>query len=272
MDRAALDAAYNNSLVIGVARREAYMADWARRSAELRANHACAQYDLRYGPAPRQRLDWYGAAERGAPTLVYIHGGYWQGGDKADYAFIAPGANARGINVAIVEYTLGPETGMDGIVAEIRAATAWLAGHVRALGGDGRLYVSGHSAGGHLTAMAMDDRRVNGGLAISGLFDLEPIRLSTLNDKLRMDAAEAARNSPLLHLPAAAGRLLVAVGGNERPELIRQSEDYLAAWTGRGLSGVRVPLPGHDHFSLLDELASADGRLCRAVADLIAAA
>jgi acetyl esterase/lipase len=266
MDKAALDVAYNNSLAIGFARRDAYFADWKQRSDAVRATHRRAELDIRYGAAPRQLLDWYPAGP-GAPTLLYIHGGYWQGGDKADYAFIARGPNEREISVAVVEYTLGPEKRMDAIVAEIREAVAWLLGNLGQLGGDPRrLYVSGHSAGGHLTAMAMAEPRLAGGLAISGIFDLEPIRLGTLNDKLHLNPAEAQRNSPMLHLPPSAGKLIVTVGGDERPELQRQSEEYYAAWTASGLAGQWVALPGHDHFSVLDELSSADGRLCAAVA------
>jgi arylformamidase len=272
MDRAALDLAYNNSAAIGFDKRDAYFADWKRRSDATRAAHTLAQYDLRYGPSPRQRLDWYPVDKVRAPTLAYIHGGYWQGGDKADYGFISQGPNECGLNIAVVEYTLGPEKRMDGIVAEIRESVAWLIDNLAKLGGDPRrLFVSGHSAGGHLTAMAMAEPRLAGGLAISGLYDLEPIRLGVLNDKLGMDVDEAARNSPQRHLPETGAALIVTVGGNERPELQRQSREYYAAWTSRGLPGQWVDLPGHDHFSLLDELALPQGRLCVAVTRLAGA-
>ena len=109
--------------------------------------------------------------------------------------------------------------------------------------------------------MAMSDRRVAGGLSISGLFDLEPIRLNYLNDKLHLDAAESARNSPLQHLPAIANPLIVTVGSNELPELIRQSKDYSQAWQQAGHEGQYLPLAGHDHFSILEELASPSGLL-----------
>ena len=127
------------------------------------------------------------------------------------------------------------------------------------------MFVSGNSAGGHLTAMAMSDARVAGGVAISGLFDLEPIRLSYLNEKLELDAAEAERNSPIHHLPARSAPLVVTVGLDELPELIRQSEEFAAAWTKRGLPGRYLPLEGHDHFSIVDELATPDGRLIAAL-------
>jgi arylformamidase len=138
--------------------------------------------------------------------------------------------------------------------------------HAKEHGGDPRrVFVAGHSAGGHLTAMAMGDPRVAGGVAISGLFDLEPIRLCYLNDKLRLDPAEAARNRPLLHLPPRAGPLVVTVGLGELPELIRQSAQYAEAWTKGGLPGRYLPLPGHEHFSILEELARPDGAILAAL-------
>src|SRR5207253_7356696 len=115
-----------------------------------------------------------------------------------------------------IEYTLAPAAKLDAIVAEVRAAVAWTIVHATEWAGDpARVFVAGNSAGGHLTAMAMSDPRVAGGVAISGLFDLEPIRLSYLNDKLRLDPAEAARNSPILTLPSRAAPLIVTVGLDE---------------------------------------------------------
>ena len=205
--------------------------------------------DLRYGGEPRQRLDFFACGTPGAPTLAYIHGGYWQLNDKEPYAFFGETLLPAGFNLALLEYTLAPAARMDQIVAEVRAAVAWVIDHAAELGGDPRrVFVAGHSAGGHLTAAAMSDARVAGGLAISGIYDLEPIRLNYLNDKLGLDADEAARNSPILHLPSAAAPLVVSVGLDELPELIRQSEEYWAAWHGKGLPGQYVPLPGHEHF------------------------
>jgi arylformamidase len=109
---------------------------------------------------------------------------------------------------------------------------------------------------------------VAGGLAISGLYDLEPIRLNYLNDKLGLDPDEAQRNSPLLHLPPRAAPLVVTVGLGELPELIRQSKEYAEAWQRRGLPGRYLPLDKHDHFSILEELASPDGALLAALTTL----
>jgi acetyl esterase/lipase len=268
MDRAALDAAYNNTAAVGQAARDRYVADWAARSDKLRKARG-GSLDARYGDGPRQRLDVFGCGVPAAPTLVYIHGGYWQMNDKEPYAFLGEGVLAAGFNLVLVEYTLAPAARLDGIVAEIRAAVAWVIEHAKELGGDpGRVFVTGHSAGGHLTAMAMADGRVAGGIAISGIYDLEPIRLNYLNEKLGLDAAEAARNSPILHLPARASSLVVTVGLGELPELIRQSEEYARAWQRHGLPGQYRPVARHDHFSILEELAHPKGKILEALGEL----
>lgn len=229
--QAELDAAYNNR---AVAPRLAEMkADWDRRSLALYAS-AAVDRDLDYGSGPRQRLDFFHAHTRGRPTLAYIHGGYWQLNEKEPNAFVAAGPLAHDFNVALIEYTLAPGATMSQIVAEIRAAIAWLVPRLQSdLQAGKGLVVAGHSAGGHLTAMAAGLPGVTAALPISGLFDLEPIRLSYLNEPLAMDVKEASANSPiLLALPSVP--MTVAFGGAELPELVRQSKDYAAALKGAG--------------------------------------
>jgi acetyl esterase/lipase len=268
MDRAALDVAYNNTAAVGQARRDQYVADWAARGTALRPR-VSARIDLRYGAAPRQRLDFFACGKSAAPTLAYIHGGYWQMNDKDTSAFLAEGVLPAGFHLALLEYTLAPEARLDQIAGEVRTAVAWIIEHARELDADPRrVFVGGHSAGGHLTAVAMGDARVAGGIAISGIYDLEPIRLNYLNDRLRLDEAEARRNSPILHLPARAGPLVVTVGLGELPELIRQSEAYWTAWHRHGLPGRHLPIAGHDHFSILEELARPTGQILAALKDL----
>ena len=249
MDRAALDAAYNNAAAVKNSAQ--IVADWETRSARLRAAHAQSM-DLRYGKDERNRIDYF-PARRDGPVLVFIHGGYWQNRSKEVFSFVAEGPLAWGINVALVGYTLAPQKRLDGIVAEIHAACGWLAQSIPMLGGDPKqLFVSGWSAGGHLTAMAMSHRAVKGGLAISGIYDLEPMRLSYINDKLQLDEAEAKRNSP----GRADKPLTIAYGADELPELRRQSEDY-----AKLLGTEAVAIPRCDHFSVLEQLASPHGAL-----------
>lgn len=235
----------------------------------MRRKHS-GHLDVAYGDSPRERLDLFLAANRNAPTLTFIHCGYWQMNDKENFAFLAEGPLARGINLAVIEYTLAPVARLDRIVAEIRRAAQWLAEHLDDYGADpDRLYVSGHSAGGHLTAMAMPLPVVCGGLAISGIYDPEPIRLNYLNDKLGLDAAEAERNSPLLHLPAITTELVAAYGTRELPELCRQSIEYGHASIEHGLPGHLVPIDRANHFTILEALADPEGALMRALLDMI---
>jgi acetyl esterase/lipase len=252
MDRAALDAAYNNGAAV---RNSAeIVTGWTARSGQLRARHA-ATMDQRYGPAERNRIDLF-AAKAGAPLLVFIHGGYWQMRAKENFSFIAEGPLTHGISVALAGYTLAPNIRLDGIVTEVRAALDHLSKEFSSI------VLSGWSAGGHLTAMAMSHPAVKAGLAISGIYDLEPMRLSYINDKLHLDEAEQKRNSPML-LPATKKPLVVAYGKAELPELQRQSEEF-----GRKAGAKVLGLAGLDHFTVLEEF-SPQGALTRAVRDLL---
>ena len=268
MDRQSLDAAYYNSAA--VADSDQYLDDWRRRSEVLRSRMP-ERLDLIYGDAPRTKLDFFATQRPGAPTLLFFHGGYWQRNTKEGFSFVAEGPLAHGFNVAVAGYTLAPEATMDGIVREAHTALRWLHQHLATMGGNpARLYVGGWSAGGHLAAMLMDEPLVAGGLAVSGLFDLEPIRLCYLNEKLSLDAEEARRNSPLLNLPARTAKLIVAYGADELPELKRQSREFAAAWSGRGLPGEIIEVAGCHHYAVLEQLAQPDGLLAKALAAVAA--
>ena len=259
MDQTALDAGYNNTLAVSDS--SALLQDFDERSAALRAAHG-EHLDLRYGSAPRNRIDYF-AADKPGPLLIFIHGGYWQIRAKETFSFLAAGPLAHGIHVAMIGYTLAPDATLAEIVAEVRTAIAWLKNNAAEFGGDTeRMIVSGWSAGGHLTAMSLDEPGVIGGVAISGIYDLEPVRLSYLNDKLRLSDEEETSLSPL-HLPLSAKPLTITYGTGELPELQRQSEQFADA--RRGLRGNLVPLSQLNHFTILNELAAVDGAITREV-------
>jgi arylformamidase len=266
MTRLELDAAYDNGAA--VANSAEKVAAWTARSTSLRASIPGA-LDLPYGSGPRQRIDIFTCGAAAAPLFCFIHGGYWQRNAKEIFSCLAEGPMGRGFDVALPGYTLAPAAMLTDIVAEIHTAIRWLRreGPRHGVGG-ARLVVSGWSAGGHLATMAMDLPEVDAGLAISGVFDVEPCRLNYLNDKLGLTAEEADAMSPLRHLPPRSGPLTLAFGTAELPELQRQSRDYGAARERAGLPVELLPLAGHDHFSILEELAEPRGALTEALVGL----
>lgn len=261
MDRPALNAAYNNQAAVpGFAVASAAR---GRRSAELR-REVGARVDLAYGPGDRQKLDLFPSSSPASALLVFIHGGYWQGGDKERHGFIAAGPLAHGFSVAVVEYTIAPQASLATMVAEVDAALAWLRQHAQELNFDGtRLLLAGHSAGAQLICTALGTPSVIGAIAISGIYDLEPIRLCYVNDQLGMTPDDVVRFSPIYHLPRADVPLQVVVGAAELPELHRQSRAYATAAARQGACVEYSALPGHDHFSILEELADPQGLLCQ---------
>src|SRR3954469_9452322 len=265
LSRQKLDLGLNN----GVAVPESLdiVAGWDQRSALLRAQHP-EHLDLRYGPRERNRIDFLKIAD-GAPTLLFIHGGYWQTRAKETFAAFANGPMAHGINVALIGYTLAPDATLDEIVTEIRAGLDFLAAQLPALGGDAdRIVVSGWSAGGHLTAMALSHPRVKAGMAISGIYDLEPIRHSYLNVKLGLDEALSRRNSPMMQAGGVLKPLSLVVGSAELPLLRKQTADFAGHRAKYGLPVTYEEIPGANHFSIMDELMSPTGRITTLVRQL----
>ena len=212
------------------------------------------------------------SAAPGGPTLMFLHGGYWQMRSKESFTFIASGPLSGGINVALAGYTLAPDASIDEMVAEVGAALDWLTSALPALGADAsQIYLSGWSAGAHLAVAAMDHPSVRGCIAVSGIYDLEPIRHCYVNDKLGLDEAAVRRLSPARRPSAGIRPLAVVVGGAELPLMYQQSADYAAARAACGLPVIFREIPDANHFSILEDMARPDGLLVDAVRDGIAA-
>jgi arylformamidase len=240
---------------------------WEQRSGEMRKRYG-DHIDLRYGPRERNRIDFFKAAEK-APTLLFIHGGYWQTRAKEVFSIFAEGPMAHGINVALIGYTLAPDATLDEIVAEIHAGIDFLSRELPALGGDASgIVASGWSAGGHLTAMALSHPKVKAGMAISGIYDLEPIRHSYLNVKLGLDEAMSRRNSPMMQAGGPPKPLSLVVGGAELPLLRKQTADFAGHRAKFGLPVTYEEIPGANHFTILEELLSPSGRITTLIRQL----
>ena len=263
LSREALDRAYNNTAACPHA--AATLAALAARSVETRRQF-CVARDVPYGDAERTRFDVLACGKPDAPLLVFIHGGYWQRNHKDMFTAMAEGPLALGMDVALIGYTLAPDASLTEIIAECERAIR----AILARTGPRQLIVSGWSAGGHLAARLVEMPEVGAALAISGIFDLEPIRLGELNDKLHLTAQEAQAESPLHRLGRAPKPVLVAYGTRELGELQRQSAAYAEAREAAGLAVLALPLEGKDHFTILAGLASPDGALTKALPGLLA--
>lgn len=277
-DQAALDAQYN--LRAAVPDHPEDFARWAAASDAARRDPA-ARLDVAYGDGAMERLDVFPApVSAPAPILVFFHGGYWRALDKADFSFPAPAFGDAGIVYASVNYSLAPAADMDRIVRQCRRAVAWLWRNAGTFGGDpARLYVAGHSAGGHLTGMlltggwqaaaGLPEDAVKGGVAVSGVFDLEPVRLTYLNADLSLDPASVRRNSPIHHLPAPGRPLVLAVGDLETAEFRRQQAAYADACRAAGIACEVVSMPGRHHFDVVDGLGEGGSPLFAATCRMV---
>jgi arylformamidase len=257
-------------------------ARWAEQGAQVRRRRA-GLIDMPYGNDDGERLDLFPTVHRTSPLLVFIHGGYWRSLDKSDFSWIAPPFLDEGVAVAFLNYGLAPRVAVEEMVRQQLKAMAWLYTRAEELGFDrNRIVASGHSAGGHLTAMMMaalwpevdpslPADLVKGGIAISGLYDLEPlVPLPFINADLKLDAATARKVSPV-HLPPATGApLLTAVGALESSEFKRQTRLIHQAWPHNAQEELEVA--GTNHLTVCDQLGNPESALFRAALDFVRAA
>jgi arylformamidase len=265
MSRAERDAAYDN--IAAVTDSTALNTARAEASAAFRAAHA-GHLDLRYGPRERNTWDLFPANDPNAPCLVFIHGGYWQRNSKDQFASLIAGPHALGWAGALPGHTLAPDASLTEIVAEINAALDWLAANRRAHGIGGPVVLSGWSAGGHLTALCLGHPLINAGLAISGIFELGPLRDTVLNDKLRLTDTEIETLSPL-RAPMIYKPLAIAYGTAELPPLVADSRALHERRSAAHLPGALIPAPSGNHFTIVRQLQDECGILTRALPTLL---
>lgn len=265
LDRAQRDAAYDNNAAA------TDVAAWreARDKAALafRAAHP-RHLDVPYGDKPRTVLDLFPAADPQAPCLMFIHGGYWQRNRHQDFAGYVESLVQAGWSAVLPSHTLAPDASLTTIVSEIGQALDWLSAHGTERGVTGPLVIAGWSAGAHLAAMHLGHRRVAAGLAISGVYDLGPLRETGLDDALKLQEDEVAALSPL-RLPVIRKPLAIAYGENELAALVHDSRRLHARRVAAGASGPLLPVAGADHFSVLDALRRPGGELVRAAEALL---
>lgn len=266
--RAELDRQYNNRAAVPES-PELYAA-WRELGAALLDAHA-HRLDVPYGPGVRQKLDIILpdptlSGPGPYPVNVFFHGGYWSSRSKSDLTFTAKPFVEAGAVAVIAGYPLMPDVDLNELIRQCRTAVAWVDANAADINVDpGRLFVSGNSAGGHITAMLMATdwptfadapaNLIKGGCALSGVFDLEPLRHCYMRDDLKLSADDVARNSPVAFESAPSAPFIVAVGGDESDEFKRQSAELAEAWNGRGGACTPITVPGCNHFTIVAEFA-----------------
>lgn len=259
------DDAYVNAAYIPDG--DGYPDRWRAAAAAFRAGlpSDALREGLAYGRHPRERVDLFLPGARPEGLVVFVHGGYWKAFDRGDWSHLAAGPLARGWAVAMPGYPLAPEVRIADITRSVTAAAAKAAAAV-----PGPLTLAGHSAGGHLVARlaCRDSRlpervraRIGAVVPISGLHDLRPLLRTAMNDILRLDAAEAAAESPALLEPLPGARVHAWVGDLERPEFVRQTTLLANIWTGLGADMAQTIVAGRHHFNVIEDLGDPDSGL-----------
>jgi arylformamidase len=277
LDQAALDFQYNNQAQVSDPKR--YL-DWYGRTSEAVRARVAHIANLAYGTALDERLDIFqpsGADKSGPlPVVVFVHGGAWRNLDLAGSSFAAETFTAHDALYVPLGFTCMPAAGsLDRMVAQVRDAIAWVARHIHKYGGDPkRLYLLGHSSGGHLAGMGLVTDwpklyglpvdLVRGAVLASGIYDLEPVRLSYRNAMLGLDRDAEIRNSPCRHLPSHGAPLLIAHGELETSEFKRQSRAFADLWQKRFGNCREVEVQGVNHYEVIETLVDAKSPLARA--------
>jgi arylformamidase len=228
-----------------------------------------ATLDIGYGEGARNRFDLFRPEGLPKGLVVFVHGGFWKALDKSFWSHLARGPVERGYAVAMPSYTLCPAVRIADITREIGAAVARAAAMV-----EGPLFLTGHSAGGHLVTRMISSTsplpenvraRIGHTVSISGLHDLRPLMKAAMNAELRIDEAEALAESPALLEPMPDARVTCWVGSAERPEFVRQNALLANIWIGLGATTCVVEEPGRHHFDVIDGLADPDHQLTRSL-------
>lgn len=273
-----LEVEYNNRAAIP--EHPEIFKNWQTQSEGYRSQSNC-RLDVAYGIGEREKLDLFLASSPKAPLYLFIHGGYWQALDKGFFSFVANALVAQDVTVVVLNYPLCPAVTLDEIAASVRMACAWCWRHGADFGANPEnIHVSGHSAGGHLSAMIMSTDwtaiapdlpkdLIKSGLSISGVFDLEPLRSTTIANALNLDDDSSERNSPISLKPITKAPLTLAVGGEESSEFHRQSNEFAQAWQQHGVPIRQLDIPQCNHFTVLEQLVEPNGVLLNAALELI---
>lgn len=272
-DQSQLDWQYNNRAQ--VPEYAVHLDRWEAMSQDAGKNHNAVR-DIAYGDQPRQRLDIYPSSSSGSKTLIFIHGGYWHKLDKSMFQFIGASFQSHNITTVLINYPLAPSSTMDQIVGSCKKAVQWVHQNIGSYNGDPeQVYMAGHSAGGHLAVMMMiaNDHNIPGILkgvfSLSGLFNLEPVRLSDINQVLNLDDQAVFSNSPVNLNPSCSCSLLITVGEEESDEFRDQSKELYTGWKKLNKDTQFHELKEINHYSIVETLADKKSFLHKEILKII---
>lgn len=279
-DQATLDLEYNNQANVA---DPAHHIAWYGPASERVRSRVAHDAGIAYGDLPEELLDVFMPADASGgdsrPVVIFVHGGAWRSLDLAGSAFAAETFTARGALYVPLGFSVMPAAGsLDEMVAQVRTGIAWVWQNIASYGGDpSRLHLIGHSSGGHLAAMALvtNWQRLYGlpasvirsCILVSGLYDLEPVRLSYRNDMLKLDRAAEIRNSPCRNLPEEGPPTLIVYGQHETSEFKRQAMTFEAAWSRRYGNARWLELAGANHYEAIEMLVDPASEISRAVTE-----
>lgn len=276
-DAAGLEAQYNARA--SIPDHPLIFARWAARSADAR-KRAFARLDVAYGDGPMEKMDIFHPQRVAAPVVMLIHGGYWRSLDKNDFSDKVSALVDAGAAVALVNYSLCPTATIGAIADEMRRAVIWLWRNAQGFGGDPcRIQLIGHSAGAHLAAMLLATHwqdlgsdlprcPIQSALAVSGIYDVEPLVHTSMNADLRLDVETAKTVSPYYMRPVCRAPLALAWGADESDEFKRQSRDFAERWRDLGAQARLLEIPGRNHLTVIEDLGKADSELARLAVEL----
>lgn len=261
-----LNDQYNNRL--HVPDYANYFERWEKLSRQTENEYTLVK-DIAYGEHARERLDIFPAKVSNTKTLVFIHGGYWHLFDKSLFHFLAATFLQENVTTVLINYPLAPAANMNDIVSSCGAAMQWLYKNIMNYNGDPEaMYVMGHSAGAHLAAMLLCDDNTNflkGGTFLSGLYELEPVILSYVNDILGLDKATALENSPVFFTPVNQCPLLFVAGSSETDEFKDQTTEIYEHWKSKHSAISLLQIAGKNHYSILDAVTEKSSVLQSAI-------
>lgn len=261
----ALDAQYDTAQQLPDGNVTAYFERFTNESVRARSG-LNADLGRRYGPHERETIDFFPASVPGAPLFFWIHGGYWRRMSKDAFSFVAPPLVGHGVAVAVVNYPLAPGPTLDEIVDSVRRGFAYALEHAADLQANpAAVYLGGHSVGAQLAGTVAAQFPVRGLLTLSGLYDLEPLRSTYINEWIAMDANTARRNSPIHLPPLGEPWLIAAAGGREQDAFHEQQRAYAETWRSWHHPVREVPAQELNHFSIVLELADANSPISRAL-------